>query len=127
MSLIKKLIQRLLESRTTPEEAAHNAMPSATKTTFLSKDGTVGSWGTLNAGVAPSDGYLFVTANSENNTNGEVKVKLGNLFHVIARAPASKGLGVTIPVSKGASYTVEGGFVSHLTIGFVRAIGGGVS
>lgn len=125
MALLKSLIQRLLDSRTTPEEAGHSAMPSATKTTFLSKDEAVGSWGTLNAGTAPADGYLFVNASAEDSTNSEVRAQLGNLFHVSAQAPAPKGLGVTIPVSKGASYTVEGAFVSHITVGFVKAIGGG--
>lgn len=125
MALLKSLIQRLLHSRTTPEEAGHSAMPSATKTTFLSKDEAVGSWGTLNAGTAPADGYLFVNASAEDSTNSEVRAQLGNLFHVSAQAPAPKGLGVTIPMSKGASYTVEGAFVSHITVGFVKAIGGG--
>ena len=125
MALLKSLIQRLLDSRTTPEEAGHSAMPSATKTTFLSKDEAVGSWGTLNAGTAPADGYLFVNASAEDSTNSEVRAQLGNLFHVSAQAPAPKGLGVTIPMSKGASYTVEGAFVSHITVGFVKAIGGG--
>lgn len=100
-------------------------MPSATKTTFLSKDEAVGSWGTLNAGTAPADGYLFVNASAEDSTNSEVRAQLGNLFHVSAQAPAPKGLGVTIPMSKGASYTVEGAFVSHITVGFVKAIVGG--
>ena len=122
---LKSLIQRLLDSRTTPEEAAHSAMPGATKTIFLSKDETVGSWGIINAGTAPDDGYLFVNASAEDNTNSEVRAQLGNLFHVSAQAPAPKGLGVAIPVSKGASYTVEGAFVSHITVGFVKAIGGG--
>ena len=125
MALLKSLIQRLLDSRTTPEEAGHSAMPSATKTTFLSKDEAVGSWGTLNAGTAPADGYLFVNASAEDSANSEVRAQLGNLFHVSAQAPAPKGLGVTIPMSKGASYTVEGAFVSHITVGFVKAIGGG--
>lgn len=125
MALLKSLIQRLLDSRTTPEEAGHSAMPSATKTTFLSKDEAVGSWGTLNAGTAPADGYLFVNASAEDSTNSEVRAQLGNLFHVSTQAPAPKGLGVTIPMSKGASYTVEGAFVSHITVGFVKAIGGG--
>lgn len=125
MALLKSLIQRLLDSRTTPEEAGHSAMPSATKTTFLSKDEAVGSWGTLNAGTAPADGYLFVNASAEDSTNSEVRAQLGNLFHVSAQAPAPKGLGVTIPMSKGASYTVEGAFVSHITVGFVKAICGG--
>lgn len=125
MALLKSLIQRLLDSRTTPEEAGHSAMPSATKTTFLSKDEAVGSWGTLNAGTAPADGYLFVNASAEDSTNSEIRAQLGNLFHVSAQAPAPKGLGVTIPMSKGASYTVEGAFVSHITVGFVKTIGGG--
>lgn len=123
--MLKQLIQKLLDSRTTPEEAGHSAMPSTTKTIFLSKDETVGSWGILNAGIAPDDGYLFVNASAEDNTNSEVRAQLGNIFHVSAQAPAPKGLGVAIPVSKGASYSVEGAFVSHITVGFVKAIGGG--
>ena len=55
--MLKQLIQKLLDSRTTPEEAGHSAMPSTTKTIFLSKDETVGSWGILNAGIAPDDIY----------------------------------------------------------------------
>lgn len=123
--MLKQLIQKLLDSRTTPEEAGHSAMPSTTKTIFLSKDETVGSWGILNAGIAPDDGYLFVNASAEDNTNSEVRAQLGNIFHVSAQAPAPKGLGIAIPVSKGASYSVEGAFVSHITVGFVKVIGGG--
>lgn len=127
MSILKSLLQRLLETRTTPDEAGHSAMPSATKTIFFSKDETVGSWGILNAGIAPDDGYLFVNASAEDNTNSEVRAQLGNIFHVSAQAPAPKGLGVAIPVSKGASYSVEGAFVSHITVGFVKVIGGGIN
>lgn len=125
MSILKSLLQRLLETRTTPEQAGHSAMPSATKTIFFSKDETVGSWGMLNAGIAPDDGYLFVNATAEDNTNSEVRAQLGSIFHMSAQAPAPKGLGVAIPVSKGASYSVEGAFVSHITVGFVKVIGGG--
>ena len=123
--MLKQLIQKLLDSRTPPAQAGNSAMPGATKTIFLSKDETVGSWGIINAGTAPDDGYLFVNASAEDNTNSEVRAQLGNLFHVSAQAPAPKGLGVAIPVSKGATYSVEGAFVSHITVGFVKVIGGG--
>lgn len=123
--MLKQLIQKLLDSRTTPAQAGNSAMPGATKTIFLSKDETVGSWGIINAGTAPDDGYLFVNASAEDNTNSEVRAQLGNLFHVSAQAPAPKGLGVAIPVSKGATYSVEGAFVSHITVGFVKVIEGG--
>ena len=123
--MLKQLIQKLLDSRTTPAQAGNSAMPGAKKTIFLSKDETVGSWGIINAGTAPDDGYLFVNASAEDNTNSEVRAQLGNLFHVSAQAPAPKGLGVAIPVSKGATYSVEGAFVSHITVGFVKVIGGG--
>ena len=123
--MLKQLIQKLLDSRTTPAQAGNSAMPGATKTIFLSKDETVGSWGIINVGTAPDDGYLFVNASAEDNTNSEVRAQLGNLFYVSAQAPAPKGLGVAIPVSKGATYSVEGAFVSHITVGFVKVIGGG--
>lgn len=66
--MLKQLIQKLLDSRTTPAQAGNSAMPGATKTIFLSKDETVGSWGIINAGTAPDDGYLFVNASAEDNT-----------------------------------------------------------
>lgn len=125
--MLKQLIQKLLDSRTTPAQAGNSAMPGATKTIFLSKDETVGSWGIINAGTAPDDGYLFVNASAEDNTNSEVRAQLGNLFYVSAQAPAPKCLGVAIPVSKGATYSVEGAFVSHITVGFVKVIGGGIN
>lgn len=52
MALLKSLIQRLLDSRTTPEEAAHSAMPNS----WIHM--TVGDE-TTTTFIAPSDGYVF--------------------------------------------------------------------
>ena len=50
--MLKQLIQRLLDSRTTPEEAAHSAMPNS------GIHMTVGDE-TTTTFIAPSDGYAF--------------------------------------------------------------------
>lgn len=65
MSLIKKLIQRLLDSRTTPEEAGHNAMPiNIANATNLTMD--VGAEGSY---TAPADGYLSLMVEPGGNIN----------------------------------------------------------
>lgn len=72
--LIKKLIQRLLDSRTTPEEAGHSAMPSASETVLLTQNDAFQSWGNIHQGVAADDGYVNIFARSVNNTTSEMRV-----------------------------------------------------
>lgn len=51
MALLKSLIQRLLDSRTTPEEAGHSAMPDYSVMTTFTSD--LSGTGTIYEGVAP--------------------------------------------------------------------------
>ena len=61
MALLKSLIQRLLDSRTTPSEAGHSAMPGSVSTTLLS-NASISDWGTVATGTAADDGYLVLNA-----------------------------------------------------------------
>lgn len=62
---LKSLIQRLLDSRTTPEEAGHSAMPiNIANATNLTMD--VGAEGSY---TAPADGYLSLMVEPGGNIN----------------------------------------------------------
>lgn len=45
--MLKQLIQWLLDSRTTPEEAGHSAMPSASEIVLLTQNDAFQSWGNI--------------------------------------------------------------------------------
>lgn len=66
--MLKQLIQRLLDSRTTPIEASNSAMPKETQiisygTTTTNPD----SWTTVLSFIAPSDGYAKLQAKKINS------------------------------------------------------------
>lgn len=115
MALLKSLIQRLLDSRTTPSEAGHNAMPvDLDKATSLSL--TTGAEGSY---VSPADGYLAAMVEPGGNMNfwGQIlpmssfptQNVQGKLF-----IPMAKGMQVNYFISGTVSFSK-----------FFRTIGGG--
>ena len=126
--LIKKLIQRLLDSRTTPEEAGHSAMPSASETVLLTQNDAFQSWGNIHQGVAADDGYVNIFARSVNNTTSEMRVLTSGMTFSSAQTVAEKDMACSAPVAKGQTYTIKGVQVKGIKIIFVKtlgAIGGG--
>jgi hypothetical protein len=119
---LKSLIQRLLDSRTTPEEAGHSAMPDySTMTTFAS--GLSGT-GTIYKGVAPSDGFLYVRARHAENSS-HLNIDTEGKW-VTCPSPFKGSLsGMMKPVTKGQSFTLAGNSISEVVVGFITAIGGG--
>ena len=116
--MLKQLIQRLLDSRTTPAQAGHNAMPvniAEAIDIFLA----VGSEGSY---TAPADGYLSAMVESGGNMNfwGQIlpissfpiQNVQGKLF-----VPMAKGMEVryfingTVSLSKFLK-TIGGGIIS---------------
>lgn len=128
MSLIKKLIQRLLDSRTTPEGAGHSAMPSVSETVLLTQNDAFQSWGNIHQGVAADDGYVNIFARSVNNTTSEMRVLTSGMTFSSAQTEAEKDMACSAPVAKGQTYTIKGIQVKGIKIIFVKtlgAIGGG--
>lgn len=126
--LIKKLIQRLLDSRTTPEETGHSAMPSASETVLLTQNDAFQSWGNIHQGVAADDGYVNIFARSVNNTTSEMRVLTSGMTFSSAQTVAEKDMACSAPVAKGQTYTIKGVQVKGIKIIFVKtlgAIGGG--
>lgn len=124
MSLIKKLIQRLLDSRTTPEEAGHSAMPS---TSYITPTATaVQAWGQMAQGVAPFDGFVRVSARAtSSNANVRVTNDTAAMFSQTEATASGQTQGVFVPVAKGDSWSVFGTNRDNPVVRVVKAIGGG--
>lgn len=114
--MLKQLIQRLLDSRTTPEEAAHSAMPSD-KYTRLVDNGTIGSEWTDQAfsGIAAYDGYLFFTGTS---TSAVPIIGIATAGYASNLTFPWEGarLATTIPIAKGQTWTVQGSSMKDVII-----------
>lgn len=112
---LKSLIQRLLDSRTTPEEAGHSAMPiNIANATNLTMDvGTEGSY------TAPADGYLSLMVEPGGNIN------LWGQILPISSFPIQNVQGkLFVPMAKGMEvrYYING---TVSLAKFLKTIGGG--
>lgn len=124
MSLIKKLIQRLLDSRTTPEEAAHSAMPQENQViNYGSTTENPGSWTTILSFTAPKDGYAKAVVVGTGKNSAELYC--GNM-RVSAFAPVDNAsINVVMPVRKGASVGLVSTVFRSAALYFIPSIGGG--
>ena len=128
--MLKQLIQRLLDSRTTPSEAAHNASSIYTEPTWFNGTPTVGdSWtDNLYTGTAPSDGYLNVSGSANINTanaGSMIQAKISGAQISQVSPMSGQGFNMMAPISKGATFSVNGIRLSDITVRFFKAIGGG--
>lgn len=129
MALLKSLIQRLLDSRTTPEEAGHSAMPSASETVLLTQSDAFQSWGNIYQGVAADDGYVSIFARAVNSTTSEMRVVTSKMTFSSTQTLAELDMACSAPVDKGQTYTIKGTQVKAIKVIFVKtlgAIGGGI-
>ena len=129
MSLIKSLIQRLLDSRTTPEEAGHSAMPSPNEVSLTPSVTTKEVWGDVCTGTASSDGYIRMSFSA---TSPEAIGSARSFGAVVFSTPQLKGdiVSVVCPVAKGSTYAMSVRNANNITCAFVKligSIGGGVS
>lgn len=125
--MLKQLLQLLLNTRTTPEEAAHSAMPSD-KYTRLVDNGTIGSEWTAQAfsGIAAYDGYLFFTGTS---TSAVPIIGIATAGYASNLTFPWEGarLATTIPIAKGQTWTVQGSSMKDVIIYLSKTVslGGG--
>lgn len=118
--MLKQLIQRLLDSRTTPEQAAHSAMPKPGAPTIISDPIADKKWHAL---TAPFDGYFscrgvsrhMLIENSASEWSGVTGLTVGGY------------MGFTLPMTKGSEVRYQLDPESTgLVLTFSKAIGGGV-
>lgn len=122
--MLKQLIQRLVDSRTTPSEAAHSAMPQENQViNYGSTTENPGSWTTILSFTAPKDGYAKAVVVGTGKNSAELYC--GNM-RVSAFAPVDNAsINVVIPVRKGASVGLVSTVFRSAALYFVPSIGGG--
>ena len=125
---LKSLIQRLLDSRTTPSEAGHNAMPSSAPTT-ISSPTSITSWGTITTFTAPDDGYVTFRGRSMVGSAAQIaSLPLENNPTIITATQDNyQGMSCNLPVVKGKTVEVYGSNIENIVVSFNRLIGGGYS
>lgn len=122
MSFLKSLIQRLLDSRTTPEEAGHSAMPSPTEVSLTPSVTSQEVWGNVCTGIASSDGYIRMDFGA---TSPEAIGSARSLGAVAFSTPQKTGdiVSVICPVAKGRAYAMYVRNANNITCAFVKLIG----
>lgn len=122
--MLKQLIQRLLDSRTTPSEAAHSAMPQENQViNYGSTTENPGSWTTILSFTAPKDGYAKAVVVGTGKNSAELYC--GNM-RVSAFAPVDNAsINVVMPVRKGASVGLVSTVFRSAALYFIPSIGGG--
>lgn len=124
--MLKKLIQRLLDSRTTPSEAAHNAMPSGSKTTITPLISSAGdSVAEATNFTATTDGYLSARGTTSTTSSRLVVMCYARLYAFGNQTETT--IAGTVPLAKGQSASVQFRNAKNIVIEFYDAIGGGVS
>lgn len=124
--MLKRFIQRLLDTRTTPAQAGHSAMPSSTPTT-ISSPTSITSWGTITTFTAPDDGYVTFHGRSMAGAAAQIaSLPLENNPTVITATQDNyQGMSCNLPVVKGKTVEVYGSNIENIVVSFNRLIGGG--
>lgn len=123
---LKSLIQRLLDSRTTPEEAGHSAMPSTQNVALTPTTTSIADWGAVYNGVAPTDGFACIRFTADTATCiASAQITNINVF----TTPQAVGdiLLCACPVAKGQVFTLCARQAKDIECWFTKTIGGVVS
>lgn len=127
--MLKQLIQRLLDSRTTPSEASHSSYPDdGTVTQFSPSATSVSSWTkVVDSTIAPSDGYVIVRGKATGESY--VQITAGdNPPHMERSTFAKTTLNqypiLNLPIAKGKTFKVFAENTTEITVGLIKAIGG---
>lgn len=128
--MLKQLIQRLLDSRTTPSEASHSSYPDdGTITQFYPSATSVSSWTkVVDSTIAPSDGYVIVRGKATGESY--VQITAGdNPPHMerstFAKATLNQYPILNLPIAKGKTFKVFAENTAEITVGLIKSIRGG--
>ncbi len=127
MALLKALIQRLLDSRTTPAQAANASKPVSGIPVEYNPSPSIGIWGqVLPDSIAVSDGYIWA-AGRTSAIGGFLQVNSQAMQITTSGTSIGEGevLNIFIPVSKGQGFTVYARSMNQIVVRLVRTIGGG--
>lgn len=127
MALLKSLIQRLLDSRTTPSEAGHASKPSSAVPVDYNPSASVDNWGpVLSNSTAVSDGYIWATGRTTSDKGFiQIKTQALQITTTGTSNPGGEILNLFTPVSKGQLFSVYGRYLEQVTVRLVKLSGGG--
>lgn len=128
--MLKQLLQQLLNTRTTPGGAAHSASSTYTSPQWFNGTSTVGDKWTngLYTGTASNDGYLNISGSAyitTENVGSMIQAQIGEGQISQVSPMSGQGFNMLFPISKGASFSVNGICLTDITVRFFKAIGGG--
>lgn len=128
--MLKQLLQQLLNTRTTPGGAAHSASSTYTSPQWFNGTSTVGDKWTngLYTGTAPNDGYLNISGSAyitTENVGSMIQAQIGDGQISQVSPMSGQGFNMLFPISKGASFSVNGIRLTDITVRFFKTIGGG--
>lgn len=128
--MLKQLLQQLLNTRTTPGGAAHSASSTYTSPQWFNGTSTVGDKWTngLYTGTAPNDGYLNISGSAyitTENVGSMIQAQIGDGQISQVSPMSGQGFNMLFPISKGASFSVNGIRLADITVRFFKSIGGG--
>lgn len=126
MSLIKSLIQRLLDSRTTPAQAGHASKPSSAVPVDYNPSASVDNWGpVLSNSTAVSDGYIWAAGRTTSDKGFfQINTQALQITTTGTSNPGGEILNLFTPVSKGQLFSVYGRYLEQITVRLVKTIGG---
>lgn len=127
MALLKSLIQRLLDSRTTPAQAGHASKPSSAVPVDYNPSASVDNWGpVLSNSTAVSDGYIWAAGRTTSDKGFfQINTQALQITTTGTSNPGGEILNLFTPVSKGQLFSVYGRYLEQITVRLVKTIGGG--
>lgn len=120
MALLKSLIQRLLDSRTTPAQAAHSALRNTSSFTSIFTGEQLYT--------APEDGFITVEGKTEANGGSVIGIGSNGQSYFLRtfQSVGDWGQVVTAPVSKGETVSISIYNLTNIAVKFYKSFGGGV-
>ena len=127
MALLKSLIQRLLDSRTTPAQAGHASKPGSAVPVDYNPSDSADNWGpVLSNATAVSDGYVWATGRTTSDKGFfQINTQALQITTTGTSNPRGEILNLFTPVSKGQIFSVYGRYLDQITVRLVKTIGGG--
>jgi len=125
--LIKKLIQRLLDSRTTPAQAANSSMPSDSSIAVQMLQTATVDWGNVANYTAPTDGFISARGMST-SANAYFQIMAGNAATnpstSLQVSTTNQWPQIVLPVAKGRNIAIYAAMMRDISVFFNSSIGG---
>lgn len=127
--MLKNILSLLLSkfySKQESELVGHQAMPSASYTVITPSIKTeCTTWSDAHIGIAPADGYLYVTGRTT-NTDGFLQIS-SDTTEIAATTfgNTEKDIRLLFPLAKGQAMKVSAKSLNNIFLRFSSSIGGG--